>query len=67
MKKIIMAAVLLLTSSLSYAEAYKCTGYIDGEAVKTLTVNASKSIVAEETACDRLKKHGIVVDYVACQ
>ncbi len=67
MNKLILATALLLTSSLAYAEAYTCTGYIDGEAVKTLTVNAFKASVAEEKAADRLKKQGIDVDYVACK
>ena len=62
-----MAAVLMLTSSLAYAEAYTCTGYIDGEVVKTLTVNAFKASVAEEKAADRLKKQGLNVDYVSCK
>jgi len=67
MKKLIMTAALLLTSSLSYAGAYTCTAYIKGEVVNTQTVNASKAIVAEEKAVDRLKKKGIVVDYVECK
>jgi hypothetical protein len=67
MKKIILTAALLLTSSLAYAEAYTCTAYVNGEVVKKQTVNASKAIVAEEKAFDRLKKKGIIVDYVECK
>lgn len=62
-----MTAALLLTSSLSYAEAYSCTAYIDGVVVAETKVNASKAAVAEEKAADRLKKKGVVVDYVACK
>lgn len=67
MKKLLLAAALLFTSSLSYAGAYTCTAYVDGEVVNTQTVNASKAIVAEEKAFDRLKKKGIIVDYIECK
>jgi hypothetical protein len=67
MKQLIMVATLLLTSSLSYASAYTCTAYVNGEVVDTLTVNASKALVAEEKAVGRLKKRGRVVDYVECK
>jgi len=67
MKKIILGFALLLTSTFSYATAYSCTAYASGEVVETMTVNASKAVVAEEKAVDRLKKRGIDVDYVACK
>jgi hypothetical protein len=76
MKKLIMAVALLLTSSLSYAEPYtheqpyKCTAYVNGEAVHSgamRAVMAFKSIVAEEKEVDRLKRQGLIVDYVKCK
>jgi len=67
MKRMIIGVALLLTSSLSYATAYSCTAYLDGNVVEKMTVNASKAVVAEEKAFDRLKKKGVEVDYVACK
>jgi len=67
MKKMIVGFALLLTSTFSYATAYTCTAYTNGKVVETMTVNASKAVVAEEKAADRLKKKGVNVDYVACK
>ena len=68
MKKLIASLVLMLTSTISYAESYKCTGYIDGKPVgEPAQVTASKVAVAESKAYSRLKKSGITVDYVHCK
>jgi len=68
MKKIIAGLALSLITSVSYAETFSCTGYIDGKTVgEAKKVNADKKIVAETKAASRLKKSGIKVDYVDCK
>ena len=69
MKKIIMGLALTLIATTSYAEAFKCTGYINAESVgEAIIVNASKKSVAETKALGRiLKKTGVKVDYVRCR
>ncbi|MBW6453958.1 MAG: hypothetical protein RQ733_07085 [Methyloprofundus sp.] len=68
MKKIIAGLTLSLITSVSYAETFNCTGYIDGKiAGETKKINADKKAVAEVKAASRLKKAGIKFDYVDCQ
>jgi hypothetical protein len=68
MKKIVVGATLMLMATASYATAYECKGYTDGQQVgETITVNASKVIVAETKAYQRMKKKGLKVDYIRCQ
>ena len=68
MKKIIAGLMLMLVTSVSYAEIYTCTGYANGSIVGTpLKVNATKVAIAEEKAADRMKKAGLEVDYVHCK
>ena len=68
MKKIMIGLALMLISSVSYAKAYECKGYVDGVQVgETMKVNASKKAVAEAKAYSRMKKAKIDVDYVTCK
>ena len=66
MKKITLTIALLLTSSVLYAKPYNCTAYFKEKVVEKMKVNASKDVVAEEKAADRLRKKGVEVDYVQC-
>lgn len=68
MKKFTMGLALMLITSVSYAKAYECKGYVDGKQVgETMTVNASKKAVAEAKAYSRMKKAKIDIDYVTCE
>ena len=68
MKKLIAGLVLMLMATASFAKPYVCTGYIDGVQVgEAITVNASKTPVAEDKAYQRMLKAGAKVDYVKCQ
>ncbi len=68
MKKLIAGLVLILTSSVSYATSYTCTGYFEGSVVgEPIKVEASKVSVAETKAKSRLKKDGHKVSYVDCK
>ena len=68
MKKIIAGLGLMLITTVSYAETYVCTGYINGDVAGTpIKVNASKIAVAEVKAADRLRKAGVEVDFVECK
>lgn len=59
---------LMLITSVSYAKAYSCTGYLDGSPVgEAIKVNASKTPIAEDKAYDRMRKAKIKVDYVKCK
>jgi len=63
-----MGLALMLITSISYAKAYECKGYVDGNQVsETMTVNASKQAVAEAKAYSRMKKAKIDIDYVTCK
>ncbi len=58
----------MLISSISYAKAYECKAYRDGDQVgETMTVNASKVAVAEAKAYSRMKKAKVAIDYVTCK
>jgi len=68
MKKVFTGFALLLLSTTSYAETFQCTGYLDGAVVgETISVNASKVIVAETKAHSRMKKMKLDIDYVLCK
>ncbi len=68
MKNLIAGLILMLSTTISFAGTYECTGYHDGSKVgKPLTVNASKATVAETKAKARLIKSGLKVDYVECK
>lgn len=68
MKKLIAGLVLILVSSVSYAETYVCTAYFEGSVVgEPIKVEASKASVAETKAKARLKKSGHKVGYVDCK
>ena len=63
-----LGVTLMLMATASYATAYECKGYTDGKQIgETMTVNASKVIVAETKAYQRMKKAGLKVDIVRCQ
>ncbi|MDQ7091337.1 MAG: hypothetical protein Q9M50_12015 [Methylococcales bacterium] len=68
MKKVIVGFTLMLIATSSYATAYTCKGYANGVLVgEPLVVNASKIIVAETKAYQRLKKAGFKIDVVRCK
>lgn len=68
MKKFIATLALMLLTSVSHAQAFVCTGYLDGStAGDPITVNASKVSVAETKAYARMKKAGVKLDYVRCK
>lgn len=67
MKKLVTGLALMLITSVSYAKAYECTGYVKGGTTPTITVNASKTPVAEDKAYQRMLKAGTKVDYVKCK
>jgi len=71
MKQLTAGLVLMLITTVSYAKAYECIGYIDGAPVgKPLKVNATKTPIAEDKAYDRFltkEKVKIKVDYVKCK
>ncbi len=68
MNKIITGLVLMLMTTVSYANTYECKGYIDGDQVgEPQKVNATKTPIAEDKAYDRLRKAKFKVDYVRCR
>lgn len=68
MNKLIAALALMLVTTVSYAKPYQCTGYIDAVKVgDTITVNASKTPIAEDKAYQRMLKAGTKVDFVKCK
>ena len=68
MNKLIAGLLLTLISTVSFAGAYRCTGYFNNVAIDpSITVKASKAAVAETKAKSRMKKDGIEVDYVVCK
>ena len=68
MKKMIVGLTLMLIATSSYATAFTCKGYIDSKQVgEAIVVNASKVIVAETKAYQRMKKAGLKIDIVRCQ
>ncbi|WP_428354716.1 hypothetical protein [Methyloprofundus sp.] len=68
MKKIIAGLGLMLLSTVLYAKPYVCVAYTDGVASEEpMTVNATKTPIAEDKAYDRLRKKGKKVDYVKCK
>ena len=67
MKKLIAGLALMLITTVSYAKAYECTGYVDGKKGPTLKVNATKTPIAEDKAYQRMLKAGTKVDYVKCK
>ncbi len=68
MKKIIVGLTLMLIATSSYATAFTCKGYTDSKQIgEAIVVNASKVIVAETKAYQRMKKLGLKIDVVRCQ
>ncbi|MCK5899099.1 MAG: hypothetical protein KAG06_08510 [Methylococcales bacterium] len=68
MKKIIVGIALMVMATASYATAFTCKGYTDSQQVgEAIVVNASKAIVAETKAYQRMKKAGLKIDIVRCQ
>lgn len=67
MIKLITGLGLMLIASVATAKPYECTGYLDGKAVGTITVNAAKTPVAETKGADRMRKAGTKVDYMKCK
>ncbi|GFO73987.1 hypothetical protein BPLS_P0371 [Bathymodiolus platifrons methanotrophic gill symbiont] len=68
MKKLFAGLGLMLIATASFAKPYVCKGYIDGaQAGEAITVNASKTPVAEDKAYQRMLKAGTKVDYVQCK